>query len=471
MESAQMERTTATILNADNSAELRATGTVVQFEGFLSVYQEGRDDEEDENERRLPPIKDGDILDLAKVEPKQHFTEPPPRFTEASLVKRLEELGIGRPSTYASILTVLRERSYVQMDRNRFIPEDKGRLVTAFLEKFFERYVQYDFTANLENQLDEVSAGDVNWKKVIGDFWADFKPKTEEILAVRNAVVIDALDDFLSPMLFGGSIEETAEERKCPQCNDGRLGLKTSRYGAFVGCSNYPECGYTRQFGNSSNDNEAAANEPRILGVDPETGDDIEVKTGRFGPYIQLGEAKKGEKPKRASIPKDMDPADLDLEKALALLSLPREVGAHPETGQMITSAIGRYGPYVAHERTFAKLASTEEVFSVGLNRAVSLIADAAAKKGGGAAKTVLKDLGEHPDDGDPIRVLDGRYGPYVNHKRTNATLPKGTEPEAVTLEQALELIAAKTAKKKPARKTAAKKKAPAKKKTTKKAS
>ena len=471
MESAQLERTTATIFNTDQSAELRATGTVVQFDGFLSVYQEGRDDEDDENERRLPPLKEGDVLDLAKVESKQHFTEPPPRFTEASLVKKLEELGIGRPSTYASILTVLRERNYVVMDRNRFIPEDKGRLVTAFLEKFFERYIQYDFTANLESQLDEVSAGEINWKEVISAFWADFKPKTEEILGVRNAVVIDALDDFLSPMLFGGSIEETAEERKCPQCDDGRLGLKTSRYGAFVGCSNYPECSYTRQFGNSSNDNEAGSNEPQVLGADPETGDTIEVKVGRFGPYIQVGEAKKGEKPKRASIPKDMSPSEVTLEKALALLSLPREVGLHPESGKMITSAIGRYGPYVAHERTFAKLASTEEVFSVGLNRAVSLIADAAAKKGGGAAKTVLKELGEHPDDGEAIRVLDGRYGPYVNHKRTNATLPKGTEPEAVTLEQALELIAAKAAKKKPARKTATKKKAPAKKKTTKKAS
>ena len=467
MESAQMERTTVTIFNADQSAELRANGTVVIFEGFLSVYQEGRDDDGDDDERRLPPLKEGDELALAKVEPKQHFTEPPPRFTEASLVKKLEELGIGRPSTYASILTVLRERNYVHMERNRFIPEDKGRLVTAFLEKFFERYVQYDFTANLEEQLDNVSAGEMEWKKVIGDFWADFKPKTEEIIGVRNAVVIDALDEFLASMLFSDDPEEEAKLRKCPSCDNGRLGLKTSRYGAFVGCSNYPECGYTRQFG-GGDDADKEANEPTIFGEDPESGEPVALKNGRFGLYLQIGEAQKGEKPKRASIPKDMDPANLDLEKALALLALPREIGAHPETGKMITSAIGRYGPYVAHDGVYAKLPSSDDVFTVGLNHAVSLVADAAAKKGG-SSKTVLKELGDHPDDGEAIKVLDGRYGPYVNHKRTNATLPKDVEPESVTLEQALEWLAAKASKKKPARKTAAKKKAAPKKAATKK--
>ena len=462
MESARMERTTVTIMNADSSAELRATGTVVLFDGFLSVYQEGKDDEKDEKEALLPQMTEGETVSVNTVTPKQHFTDPPPRFTEASLVKRMEELGIGRPSTYASILTVLRDRNYVHMDRNRFVPEDKGRLVTAFLENFFERYVQYDFTANLEEQLDHVSAGKEDWKEVLNTFWSAFKPKTEEILGVRNAEVIDALDEYLGPMLF----ENDDEARKCPSCDDGRLGLKTSRYGAFVGCSNYPECGYTRQFGSKGDEDGNGGNEDQgPLGVDPETGDEIAVKTGRFGPYIQVGEAKKGEKPKRASIPKDMDAGLIDLEKALQLLSLPREIGAHPETGKPITSAIGRYGPYVAHDGTYAKLSSSEEVFTVGLNRAVSLIADQAAKKGG--SKTVLKELGQHPDDEEPIRVLDGRYGPYVNHKRTNATLPKGTEPESVTLEQALEWIAAKAAKKKPARKTAAKKKPAAKKKAS----
>jgi DNA topoisomerase-1 len=353
------------------------------------------------------------------------------------------------------------------MERNRFIPEDKGRLVTAFLEKFFERYVQYDFTANLEEQLDNVSAGEMEWKKVIGDFWADFKPKTEEIIGVRNAVVIDALDEFLASMLFSDDPEEEAKLRKCPSCDNGRLGLKTSRYGAFVGCSNYPECGYTRQFG-GGDDADKEANEPTIFGEDPESGEPVALKNGRFGLYLQIGEAQKGEKPKRASIPKDMDPANLDLEKALALLALPREIGAHPETGKMITSAIGRYGPYVAHDGVYAKLPSSDDVFTVGLNHAVSLVADAAAKKGG-SSKTVLKELGDHPDDGEAIKVLDGRYGPYVNHKRTNATLPKDVEPESVTLEQALEWLAAKASKKKPARKTAAKKKAAPKKAATKK--
>lgn len=451
MESARMERTTITIMNDDNSAELRTTGTVILFDGFLSVYQESKDDEGDEKEKLLPALQNGDVIGLKTVTPRQHFTEAPPRFTEASLVKRMEELGIGRPSTYASILTVLRERNYVVMDRNRFVPEDKGRLVTAFLEKFFDRYVQYDFTANLEEQLDFVSDGKENWKKVLTEFWAEFKPKTEEILGVRNAVVIDALDEFLEHMMFTAS-EDGTNPRKCPSCEDGRLGLKTSRYGAFVGCSNYPECNYTRQFGKKGEDAEDGGNDgPSVLGADPETGADISIRKGRFGAYIQVGEAQKGEKPKRATIPKDMSASELDLEKALALLSLPREVGAHPETGKPITTAIGRYGPYVLHDGVYGKLGSTEEVFSVGLNRAVAIIADTAAKKGG-AAKTVLKELGEHPDDGGPVRVLDGRYGPYVNHKRINATLPKGTEPESVTQEQALAWLAEKAAKKKPAR-------------------
>lgn len=452
MESAQMERTTVTIMNADQTAELRATGTVIQFDGFLSVYQEGKDDEADDDEKLLPQMSEGETLVLKSVTPRQHFTEPAPRFTEASLVKRMEELGIGRPSTYASILTVLRDRNYVVMDRNRFIPEDKGRLVTAFLEKFFERYVEFDFTANLEQRLDFISDGKENWKKVLSDFWTEFKPKTEEIINVRNAVVIDALDEFLEPMMFAIT-EEGKDPRKCPSCDDGRLGLKTSRYGAFVGCSNYPECGFTRPFGRKANEAEENAEKgDSVLGTDPETGEEVAIRNGRFGMYIQLGETKKAakgekaEKPKRATIPKDLEVSAIDLEKALQLLSLPREVGKHPETGKPITAAIGRYGPYVAHDRVYGKLASTDEVFTVGINRAVAAIADAAAKKGG--AKTVLKDLGEHPDDGAPIRVLDGRYGPYVNHNRTNATLPKGTEPTSVTLEQALEWIEAKAAKK-----------------------
>lgn len=485
MESALFERTTVTLMNKDHTAELRANGSVVVFDGFLSVYQEGKDDEKDEDEARLPAMQEGDVIDLIKVTPKQHFTDPAPRFSEASLVKQLEELGIGRPSTYASILTVLRERNYVRMEKGRFITEDKGRLVIAFLEKFFERYVEYDFTANLENQLDDISAGKLNWKEVLGSFWHDFKPKTEEVISEKTSDIIDALDEYLEPMVFGTDPEVIKEKRKCPQCDDGRLGLKTSRYGAFIGCSNYPDCGYTKQFGRmDASDDGAADNGPQVLGTHPETGEEITVKVGRFGPYIEMGEAPKGEKPARASIPKDMQNDPMTLERAVMLLSLPREVGIHPETGKPITSSIGRYGPYVAHERTFAKLPSTDDVFTVGLNHAVSLIADAAKKKTGG--KVTLKELGEHPEEGGPITVYDGRYGPYVNHGKINATLPKDTEPTSVTLEQALELIAAKaakggkkkaakkkvakkkTAKKKPAKKTAKKK--PAKKTAKKKA-
>ncbi|WCL55704.1 type I DNA topoisomerase [Gimibacter soli] len=464
MESARVERTTVTIFNGDKSVELRATGTVVQFDGFLNVYQEGRDDsasDDDEDSNRLPKLADGEALKLNGVNANQHFTEAPPRYSEASLVKKLEELGIGRPSTYASILTVLREREYVTMDRNRFIPEDKGRLVTAFLEKFFPRYVEYDFTAKLEEQLDDISAGELDWKKVLKEFWTDFKPKTEEIIGVRTAVVIDALDEYLAPLLFPAK-DEGHDPRVCPVCNEGRLGLRLSRYGAFVGCSRYPECSYTRPFG--ANDNGAASEEVGDgvveLGTDPKSGEAVTLRNGRFGPYLQIGEGAKGTKPPRASIPKDMKPDAVDLEKALALLSLPREVGMHPESGQPITASIGRYGPYLAHDGKYAKLGSTEEVFAVGLNRAVALLADTPDRKGG-AAKTTLKDLGAHPTDGESVKVLDGRYGPYVNHGKTNATLPKGTDPQSVTMEQAVEWLAAKASK--GGKKPAAKKKAPAK--------
>jgi len=459
MESARLERTTITFENADASAELRTTGSIITFDGFMGVYLEGRDDEKEEEEKRLPNVAEGTQFDAKKIKPEQHFTEPPPRFSEASLVKKLEELGIGRPSTYASILSVLREREYVHLEKNRFIPDDKGRLVTAFLESFFERYVAYDFTADLEERLDHVSAGDLAWRTLLREFWSDFKPKTEEILGVRTTVVLDQLDEYLAPILFG--TENTEEERKCPSCDTGKLHLKTSRWGAFVGCTNYPECNYTRPFGAKDAAAEAEAG-PRVFGNDPETGLEVSLRTGRFGPYIQLGEGEDGEKPKRASIPKDMDAASMALEDALKLLSLPRTVGDHPETGKPITAAIGRYGPYVASGGVYASLKTTSDVFTVGINHAVSLIADKAAKRGGGAA--ALKELGEHPDGG-PVQVMSGRYGPYVKYKRINATLPKGTEPESVTMEQALELIAAKAAKK-----PATKKKAPAKKPAAKKA-
>lgn len=471
MASAEMERTTVNVDVSGGKAAMRATGTVVQFDGFLKLYEEGRDDRNDNgDDKRLPKVREGEPLIASNVTADQHFTEPPPRYSEASLVKKLEELGIGRPSTYASTLSVLGDRNYVHIEKKRFIPEDKGRLVTAFLEIFFEQYVEYDFTARLEKRLDDISAGKLDWRKVLEDFWQDFHPKTEEILQVRNAEVIDAIDEFLAPHVFP-QVEGGPDVRKCPTCEDGRLNLKAGKFGAFVGCSNYPECNYTRPLTQSNGETAQTENAgPQILGDDPETGLPISVRDGRFGPYIQLGEANKEtkEKPKRASIPKDVTPDMVTFEKAIALLSLPRHVGEHPESGKPITAAIGRYGPYVLHDGVYANMPTSDEVFTVGLNRAVSLIAEAATKKKGGNF-SALKDLGAHPEDGDPVKVMNGRYGPYVKHKRINATIPKGTDPETITMEAAVELLAAKAAKKggkKPAKKKAPKK--PAKKKTAK---
>jgi len=441
MASAEVERTVIDMTTANGQTTLRATGTVVTFDGFLALYQEGRDDEEEETEARLPKMREGEAVAVETVEPSQHFTEPPPRYTEASLVKELERLGIGRPSTYASILSVLRDRSYVHMDKKRFVPEDKGRLVTAFLESFFARYVEYDFTAKLEERLDEISAGNIDWKSVLRDFWGEFHSRTEEVLAIRNAEVLEKLNEFLGPHIFRAANDDE-DPRKCPSCAEGRLSLKTGRFGAFIGCSNYPDCRFTRQF--SDGEQGAAAgggpNEPVVLGKDPETGEPITLRSGRFGPYVQRGEAGKDAKPARTSVPKDIDPETLDLATALKLLSLPREVGSHPETGKPVLANIGRYGPYVQHERTYGKLTSTEEVFAVGMNRALSLLAQ--KSKGG-----EIKDLGEHPETGKPLRVMDGKYGPYVKHEKTNATLPKGTDPERLSREEALELLAAKEAK------------------------
>jgi len=440
MESARVERTSIDLLTPDGQTGLRASGTVITFDGFLALYQEGRDDEEEEAEARLPKLREGEAVSVQQVETSQHFTEPPPRYTEASLVKELERLGIGRPSTYASILSVLRDRNYVRMDKKRFVPEDKGRLVTAFLESFFSRYVEYDFTAKLEEELDEISAGKVDWKSVLRDFWQEFQPQTEEVMAIRNADVLEKLNEFLGPHIFKAANDDE-DPRACPACKDGRLSLKTGRYGAFIGCSNYPDCRYTRQFSEGEDAPAGGgANEPLVLGEDPETGESVTLRSGRFGPYVQRGEGSKDAKPARTSVPKDLNLESLDLQTALKLLSLPREVGAHPETSKPILANIGRYGPYVQHEKSYGKLTSTEEVFTVGMNRALALLAQ--KSKGG-----EIKDLGEHPETGKPLRVMDGKYGPYVKHEKTNATLPKGTDPESLTREQALELLAAKESK------------------------
>ena len=448
MEAARIERTTVDIETADGKTGLRATGQVVLFDGYLAAYEEGRDDDADEESARLPAVRQGAAAKVLKARSDQHFTEPPPRYTEASLVKKLEELGIGRPSTYASILTVLREREYVRMDKNRFVAEDKGRLVTAFLEQFFHRYVEYDFTAELEERLDAVSAGKLDWKTLLREFWQGFHANVGEVADLRTTQVLDALNETLGPHIFpdrgdGGDV------RACPTCGDGRLSLKLGKFGAFIGCSNYPECRYTRQIGGENANGGAGAEGggDRDLGVDPVTGMTVWLKSGRFGPYVQLGQ---DEKPKRASLPKGWTPATVDLEKALRLLRLPRELGAHPEDGQMILAGIGRYGPYVQHGGTYANLPDPEEVFDIGLNRAVAVLAEKRAGGGGGrgrAAATALKELGPHPQTGQPVRVLSGRYGPYIASDGVNANVPRGADPQNVTLEEAVALLAERASK------------------------
>ncbi len=460
MQPAEFLRTTVDIRaeGTDGHAyTTRATGQVQKFDGFLKLYQEGTDDEPETDESRiLPEVKEGEALTPLKVEAKQHFTEPPPRYTEASLVKKLEELGIGRPSTYASILQILRDRGYVKLEKKRLVPEDRGRLVTAFLENFFPRYVAYDFTASLEDKLDRIARGEENWKQLLRDFWTEFRQAVESAQGLRMTEVLEALNEQLGPYIFPKG-PDGKPDRTCPACGTGTLSLKVGRYGAFIGCSNYPECRYTRPLTGEAGEggaDEAAENGDVLLGTDPETGLSVWRKQGRFGPYVQLGDDNAEEKPKRVSIPKGMDPASVNLETALQLLSLPREVGRHPETGEPILANIGRYGPYVQHKRTFANLPSVEDVFTIGINRAVDLIAQKEAR----GSKQVIKELGEHPEGGE-IQVLSGRYGPYVKWKRVNATIPKDIAPEDITLEQALELIAARQAKGKGGRKAGTRKK------------
>jgi len=439
MESAELERTTVDVASANRQITFRATGTVTLFDGFLTLYQEGKDDENDENGSQLPRLVAGETTDVEKINSAQHFTEPPPRYSEASLVRKLEELGIGRPSTYASILSVLRDRAYVKMDRGRFVPDDKGRLVTAFLTTFFHRYVEYGFTADLEEKLDEVAEGTLKWKQLLRDFWRDFSAAVGETKDLKISHVIDELNEILGPHIFPPNADGS-NPRVCPNCGTGELSLKLGRFGSFVGCSNYPECRFTRQLGQSNDD--AAASQPRELGVDPETGEKISLRSGRFGPYVQLGE---GGTPKRAGIPKGTDAASVDLALARKLLSLPRDVGLHPETGKMITANFGRFGPYVAHDGKYASLDSPEEVFTVGLNRAVTVIAEKKAnpRRRGSHA---LKELGNDAN-GTAIKLMKGRYGPYVTDGTNNATVPDSDDPLAITLEQASTLLAERAAK------------------------
>ncbi len=453
MEAARMERTTVEIGSADGQVGLRATGQVMLFDGFLKVYDQGTDDDEGEDSARLPQIAQGEPAAKRAVVPEQHFTQPPPRYTEATLVKRMEELGIGRPSTYASIVTTIQDREYVRKDKNRLIPEDKGRLVTAFLVKYFPRYVSYDFTAEMEGELDDISSGEREYREVLRRFWRDFTAALEGTSELRITEVLEAIDEALAPHLYPARADG-GDPRECPLCGKGRLNLKTARSGgAFIGCNNYPECRYTRPI--SGAEGEAVGD--TVMGLDPE-GIEISLKTGRFGPYVQRGEATAEQpKPPRASIPKGWDAASMDLEKALMLLNLPREIGPHPEDGVMIEAGIGRYGPYVKHGSRYANLPEVDEVFTIGMNRAVEVLA-AKPQRGRAAPAAALAELGEHPEGG-AVQVLSGRYGPYVKWGKVNATLPRDVTPESLTMEQALELISAKASKggKKPAAKKAAK--------------
>jgi DNA topoisomerase I len=499
MASAELDQVAVDINSADGRITFRATGSVVVFDGFMKVYRETRDEptqagaEDDESERLLPDVAEGDAMQrqgAPKVE--QHFTQPPPRFSEASLVKRLEELGIGRPSTYASILTVLQDRNYVRLDARRFIPEDRGRLVTAFLENFFRRYVEYNFTADLENQLDDVSGGRMDWKKVLEEFWRAFSASVEDTKDLRVAQVLDALDQELGPHFFPDD-GSGKDPRVCPTCSAGRLSLKLGKFGAFIGCSNYPECRFTRPLtvGGENGGSDEAMDGPKELGSDPVTGAAVTLRKGPYGFYVQLddlpgkvppavaepepvsegkGKAKgkkkaaaaKAPKPKRVSLYRGLEPADVTLEVACKLLALPREVGIHPETGKPISAGVGKFGPYVLHEGLYKSLTKGDDVLTIGMNRAMELISQGKGKGPAGPLKT----LGEH--DGKPVTLHEGRYGPYVSRNGVHATLPKGTDQASLTLAEALRLIEAKAAKApaKPVR--GARKAAPAKKATAK---
>ena len=450
MQSAELERTTVEI-SADVPApstirklDLRATGQVIRFDGFLKLYQEGKDDEDDEEGGRLPPMAQGDTLAKDRIETVQHFTEPPPRFTEATLVKRMEELGIGRPSTYASTLAVLRERDYVRLEKKRLVPEDKGRLLTAFLESFFARYVEYNFTADLEEKLDEVSNHEKDYKEVLRDFWRDFIVAIEGTKDLRTTQVLDSLNDVLGSHIFPAK-EDGSNPRGCPSCAAGQLSLKLGKFGAFIGCSNYPECKFTRTLAQSASGEAAGAEGDRpgvrVLGEDPATGEEITSRDGRFGPYLQIGE---GEKPKRSSIPKGLNASEITIDQAVALLSLPREVARHPETKEPIVAGIGRFGPYVQHGKVYASLTRDDDVLSIGANRAIDLIITKEQGGGGRFGSTEPgRPLGDHPDGG-PVSVKSGKFGSYVNWGKINATIPKGTNAEALTLPDAIALLAAK---------------------------
>ena len=487
MASAKLDQVAIDISDENTKVTLRSNGSVVKFDGFLKLYLEDKDDDDgkdDDQHKRLPNMEVGDKSQMIKSTANQHFTQPPPRYSEASLVKKMEELGIGRPSTYASILRVLQNREYVILDKRRFTPQDRGRLVTTFLSSFFEKYFDYDFTANLEEQLDHVSDGKLNWKQVLRDFWENFNDLAEKTKGLTGTEVRDRLDSDLGQHFFKADKDGNTEAtRKCPSCDNGRLNLNFGRFGAFIACSNYPECKFTRELAKAvataqgDGDGLAVIDEaeyPQKLGVDPNSGEDINLKKGPYGLYVQIGETppkekgKKAIKPKRASLLKGMDPEDMDVELALKLLSLPRHIGDHPESGELILAGVGRYGAYLKHGAAFTSLPPDDDILSIGMNRAVEVLAEAAAKGKGIPAK----EIGKHPDDGEIITIQSGRFGPYVKHGKLNAPIGRGTLPDDVTLEMAVEYLkirAEKLAAKKAMGKKSPAKKAKAKKATAKK--
>ena len=437
MQSAELDETAADISNKDMSIIFRANGSQVYFPGFF-VYRDREDD------KILPKLVENEDVDLEKADGEQHFTQPPPRFTDASLIKKMEELGIGRPSTYASILQVLINRSYVEKEKGKHIPQERGRILTAFLNNFFGQYIEYDFTADLEKKLDKVSDGKLNYKKLLEEFWDGFKPHLNKMSELERDKILEALENELSDLFFPKEdLTKNGEpNKKCPTCSNGKLGLELGKYGAFIGCSNYPECKFTKQIASNQNKEENDANstfmpnDDGVLGIDPESGLNAIIKKGPYGIYLQLGDEKK---PKRTSIPKLVDAKGIDLQKALAFLSLPRLIGKHPETGQDISAGIGRYGPYLKYDINFISIPADETVINIGLNHAVVLIGENSEKLG--------KVLGDHPDGNGKVLAKSGRFGPYVEYNKIRATLPKSISLEEISLDQAIELIIAKAAK------------------------
>src|SRR5262245_16782294 len=454
MESAVLDQVTVDIASGDKTVQLRATGSVVKFNGFLTLYDEGKDENggDEEGNAILPDVAEAEALERREVVPEQHFTEPPPRYSEASLVKKLEELGIGRPSTYASIIEVLQRRNYVKLDRKRFVPEDRGRIVTAFLQTYFPRYVEYNFTAHLEEELDDISDGKIDWRQVLREFWKEFNAAVGETKDLRVKEVLDKLDEELGPHFFPANDNGGKSPRDCPSCSNGRLGLKLGKFGAFIGCAHYPECRFTRKLGIVDADADAASganlDKPKVLGIDPASGKEVTLRNGPYGLYVQLGEPEGKEKPKRQSLLRGMTPDDLTLEKALALLSLPRELGVHPDDGAAILAGVGRFGPYVKHGSKYKTIPADESVLDIGMNRAVALLAEAKNAARGRAAAKPVRIVGSHPEDQAPIELYDGRYGPYVKHDGVNATVPRDLKPEELTVDQAVALLVERAGKK-----------------------